>query len=225
MFITKEVKVLFFDMDGTLIDTVPSLFRAYCDVKHQLNQKPNRDEFEQLGGASIQEIAAALAPDTIASDQIAQRLIAARAHYLPKEAQLFDGVRHFLSRCRQCDLALWLVTSASAAIANQLLQHCEIASLFRGLITSNGLSFGKPHPEIYLKALSSAQVKADRALAFEDSMQGIASALSAQLPVVSFNFDVSVKRNRGDHQRLLAHFSSWIDIENWFFTSGGQHED
>ncbi len=224
MFLNKEIKALFFDMDGTLINTVPSLFRAYCDVKHQLNQKPSRGEFEQLGGASIHEIAAALAPNAMSKDQIAQKLIAARAQYLPKEAQLFEGVRHFLSRCRQCDLALWLVTSASAAIADQLLQHCEIASLFRGSITSGGLSFGKPHPEIYLKALRAAQVKADQGLAFEDSKQGIASAFSAELPVVSFNFDVSVKRNRGDQQKILAHFSSWIDIEKWFFTSGGRYE-
>lgn len=217
MFAGKKIKALFFDMDGTLINTVPWLFKAYCDVKQQLGQTPNPTEFYQLNGASISEIATALQLKDESKDQIARQLVAARDRYLPCKAHLFAGVREFLTLCKEENVVLWLVTSASHKVANQMLQHCEILSLFQGLVTSEEINLGKPHPEIYLKALERAKVSKAQALAFEDSAQGITSALKAGLSVVSFNSDYRIQPSHECNQNLLGHFHRWSDIKKWFF--------
>ena len=90
-------------------------------------------------------------------------------------------------------------------------------------MTSDGLKFSKPHPEIYLKALRKAGCGASEVLVFEDSSQGITSALAAGLRVVSFKSGVQKAGNDKCDFPVVAHFSHWKDIAHWFLPSLDAH--
>lgn len=204
-------------MDGTLVDTVPSLFSAYCDVCHSLNKSPSRRDFDPLIGASLQEIALSLASSPELAPSIESKLAIARSKYLPERARLFPGVKEFLTLCQARDFRLWLVTSANREIAENLLRHTDIRNHFDGLVTADGLKANKPNPEIYLKAIRLASANAGQLVVFEDSLQGISAALAANLSVVSCNTAVQIIDRFKGQSRLIAHFDDWHLLKDWFF--------
>jgi putative hydrolase of the HAD superfamily len=61
-----------------------------------------------------------------------------------------------------------------------LLKHFE--QIITGDVVAKGRT--KPHPDIYLKALSALQLEADQVLVLEDSPNGIRAAHTAGLRVV-----------------------------------------
>ena len=213
----QELKWLFFDMDGTLIDTVPSLYSAYCDVCRSVGKSPTRQEFDPLIGASVQEIALSLAPSPEMALSIESKLAIARKKYLPERARLFPGVQEFLTYSQERGLHLWLVTSANREIAENLLGHTGIRDHFEGVVTADGLKANKPNPEIYLKALRLASANAEQLMVFEDSLQGISAALAANLSVVSCNTAGQIVDRFKNQKRLIAHFDDWHLLKDWFF--------
>ena len=53
------------------------------------------------------------------------------------------------------------------------------------MIESTQITYGKPHPEIFLKAAVSLNAVPSNCVAFEDSMAGIRSAKAAGMKVVA----------------------------------------
>lgn len=214
-------KWLFFDMDGTLIDTLPPLFKAYSYVKRRLGQVPSRSEFAMLQGAAMREIAAVMVRDGDTSESIERELEKAHARFLPNSSMLFPGVEAFLAAAKSRGFSLWVVTSAMRETANRLLKNANIYDRFDGIITSDGLKAPKPDPEIYLKAMRLANAKIDKVTVFEDSPQGISAALAANLGVVAHTAEESILSRFRNAPNLIANFGDWENLSTWFFAKGG----
>ena len=60
-----------------------------------------------------------------------------------------------------------------------MLNHFCIAQYFDVIITGEDVKFGKPNPEVYLKALEKLNIKNDQAIVFEDSEVGCLAAYDA----------------------------------------------
>lgn len=54
--IMNKIKWIFFDLDGTLVDNLPSLYSAYLNFLNDYRIKDNKKEFERLNGPSLKEI-------------------------------------------------------------------------------------------------------------------------------------------------------------------------
>jgi sugar-phosphatase len=80
-----------------------------------------------------------------------------------------------------------------------VLEASGLAPLFRGIVSSDDVVEGKPHPEGYLKALADHLDGIDPGdvLVFEDTEAGIASAKAAGMHVFA-------KRGTLDPDRLRA---------------------
>ncbi len=220
---TLPQKWLFFDMDGTMIDTLPPLYNAYSLVKEKLGQTPDRGEFAQLQGASMREIAIALARSGDSLSGIEQDLEEAHARFIPQHSRLFPGVESFLTKCKNRGFSLWVVTSARRETADRLLGQARVIDYFDGIITSDTLKACKPDPEIYLKTMQASGAIIDQITVFEDSPQGIAAALAANLNVVAHTAEESILMHFRHNPKLLAHFDDWPLLSDWFFKNRDIH--
>jgi beta-phosphoglucomutase-like phosphatase (HAD superfamily) len=52
------------------------------------------------------------------------------------------------------------------------------------VVTADDVRWGKPHPEVYLKAAEAVGVAAGRCLVFEDAVVGVQAARSAGMRVI-----------------------------------------
>ena len=64
------------------------------------------------------------------------------------------------------------------------LEKLDMKETFEIIIGKVDVKQGKPHPEVYQKALDKLGLPKENCIVFEDSIAGIQSALAAGLPVV-----------------------------------------
>lgn len=93
---------LIFDMDGTLIDTMPVHARAWNLVGEQFGYRFNSQIMYDLGGATVSTIASAIMQDAGMSQERLNEVIQAKRklsyELIPTESKLlptFDVVRHY----------------------------------------------------------------------------------------------------------------------------------
>jgi HAD superfamily hydrolase (TIGR01509 family) len=73
-----------------------------------------------------------------------------------------------------------IVSSSSDAWIDRNLRHRDLLDRFDAIVTANlDPERGKPRPTLYLEALERLGVRAEEAVAFEDSPNGIAAAVAA----------------------------------------------
>lgn len=178
-----------FDLDGTLIDTMPLHYRAWDAAMrhHGLAEALNEDLFYSLGGVPTVRVAELLG-----------------AHYRltlnPHEVEITKE-RMFLERlntvghiapvvafARRVALThpIAIATGGQREIALPALKAAGLQDLFSIVVTPRdvGPGRGKPAPDMFLLAAEKMGVAAERCLVFEDAEPGIRAAQAAGMAVV-----------------------------------------
>ena len=94
------------------------------------------------------------------------------------------GVRVFLERLRDAGVPSCIGSSTHRENITTLLGVLGFEGLFGGMVTSEDVAHGKPHPEPYLKASTMLGHAPGDILAIEDSPTGVASAHAAGLMTI-----------------------------------------
>lgn len=212
----KAVRALFFDMDGTLADSLPIAYEMYADFAKKMGLKPSLEEFVYLGGMSQQEAVRHLckkAETALDLQSILQGYMSGFVEKYKTHIKLYAGAREILEKAQALGYRLSLVTAASRDMAHALLEKEDLFHFFEDIVTPEGLTKSKPDPAIYQKALSLAGVDNHEAIAFEDSKVGMLSARGAGLRTVWMNH---TEAEDIELQGLFDHaFSDWNSVNTW----------
>jgi beta-phosphoglucomutase family hydrolase len=176
-----------FDLDGTLIDTMPLHYRAWdkamraAGLPHPLDE----DFFYKLGGVPTRRVAELfgehygikLDPDLVfhAKEALFTELQA--------DAKLIEPVVAF-ARKMHATHPLAIASGGPRIIVNRSLEITGLAPLFRAVVTADDVQHGKPSPDMFLLAAKLLGVAPEDCLVFEDAEPGIQGALAAGMKVV-----------------------------------------
>jgi HAD superfamily hydrolase (TIGR01509 family) len=97
---------------------------------------------------------------------------------------LVPGVVDFINFLKANGVRLALATSARKEEARFVMASAGIAHLFEVMVDVSQVTHAKPHPELYLTALSKLNLPANNCLAFEDSLSGYTAVVAAGLRCV-----------------------------------------
>lgn len=180
---------LLFDLDGTLLDTDPLHFQAYLQLLEDHARPPIDFTLYQtrIMGFGHAEIFAMLFPEL---DPASHGVLAARKEQLFRAllrglpVELRPGLVELLDWARDRGIPCGVVTNAPRENAMLMLGVCRIAERFDVTVFGEELAHPKPHPMPYLVGLDKLGGRADRALAFEDSLSGVRSAAGARIYTV-----------------------------------------
>ena len=176
-----DVKWIFFDLDGTLADTIPALYGVYLDFLKKFEKKGAKKEFTILSGPSLPEIIAKLKSkynlkyEEGALLKIYQELISFSYTSIRPSA----NAGAVLQKLNKLNYKLMLVTSADRDIAMKFISNQGWQKYFHNYVLGNEVKNSKPNPAIYNLALEKAGVAPDEAVAIEDSPNGVLSAKRA----------------------------------------------
>lgn len=107
------------------------------------------------------------------------------------EALLFEkiapmpGLFELLDRLDEQEIPKAVATSSGRDYLQKVLQHFELSDRFVTTLTSEDVTLGKPHPEIYERATDRMQLAAENILVLEDSSNGTKAAAAAGTHIVS----------------------------------------
>lgn len=177
-----------FDLDGTLVDTMPLHFRAYRDVLADFDVPIDFDHFMKVSGGPARETIPRLLggrPCEISVPEIHRRKVA-RARQLLQEDRLDTLPCSLLLPLLASAFPVGLVSSGSRESVEATLSSLGWTSHFGVIVCGDDVSVGKPNPEGYLKAAGTLRVAPGRCLVFEDMSDGVAAATAAGMQV----FDV-----------------------------------
>lgn len=178
-----DCKGVLFDLDGTLINSIPlvELIWSAWAVKH--NVDPAAVLAFLHGKPSVDTVRHFL--PSLSGDEI-QVEVEALAHV---ESTQFDGVvaipgaAALLARLNECGVPWGIVTSGARKVATARLNHLgfPIPSVF---ITCESITRGKPDPEPFQLGAKALGLTPGQCIAFEDSEAGLLSAKSAGCTVI-----------------------------------------
>jgi HAD superfamily hydrolase (TIGR01509 family) len=101
-----------------------------------------------------------------------------------KDVRSIAGIHQFLDQVSGKGIRMALATSAPELNIELGLQKLQLENTFEHIIGKVDVTHGKPHPEVYLKALELLALPPESCVVFEDSKAGIQSARSAGIKVV-----------------------------------------
>ena len=183
---------LIFDMDGTVIDTMPSHAKAWEMVGQHFGYPFNGNLLYEMGGAPVKTIALEMMKrHAMPLDQL-NNVIELKREYgkelIMKHAALLPAanvVRSFYSK-----KPLALGTGSHRAMTEILLDKFDFEKYFSAIVTAEDIQNHKPAPETFLRCAELIKVKPQRCLVFEDGDLGIQAGLRAGMDV----FDVRVNK-------------------------------
>ncbi len=175
---------LFFDLDGTLVDTeavaMSSGHAAFARLGHDVEMGFMHSLIGK-GQATSREIIRAHRPrlDLTALEQVWHEMFkAATFTTLPLKPTAMDLLK------AADHLPLVLVTSSGRSEAHRKLAVAGLAPLFREVVTVDDVTRAKPFPDPYLLAAARLGVAPERCLVFEDSEVGAEAGHRAGCVVV-----------------------------------------
>lgn len=178
-----------FDLDGTLVDTMPLHYRAWDEAMRQfgLKQTLSEDFFYSLGGIPTLQVAELfgrhyglkLDPAEVmhVKEQLYLRLI--------PEVKVIAPIADFARRIALTHPRA-IATGGTPEIALPALESAGLRDIFDIVVTPLDVPVGrgKPAPDIFLVAAQRMGVPPEKCLVFEDAQPGIEGALAAGMKVV-----------------------------------------
>ncbi|MCS1406863.1 MAG: Fructose-1-phosphate phosphatase YqaB [Verrucomicrobia subdivision 3 bacterium] len=171
---------IIFDCDGTLADTMPLHWEAWCTVSERHGFQFSKERFYALGGVPSQDILKMINEEqnlNLDAHQISKEKEEA---YLPNLGAVYliePVIEVAFSNHGKVPMAV--ATGGTRKIISQLLARLEIDHLFDHLVTSEDVSRQKPAPDIFLEAACRINVPPEKCLAYEDTNLGLQAIASA----------------------------------------------
>lgn len=152
--IQTKVKKAFFDLDGTLIDSAPSILESMQFAFEKAGIKPNRQLTQDLIGPPL-----AVTIKSLISTQDKKELQALIDNYKfyydkigYKKCSYYEGVPDMLYELRNMGLDLYIVTNKRKYPTEGIVNSFGWASLFRGLYSLDSFeSILKSKEELFVK--------------------------------------------------------------------------
>ena len=103
--------------------------------------------------------------------------------------KLLPGLAAWLNWLRDKDIPLAVATAGDRTNLAFTLDGLSIRDYFRATITSENVTHGKPHPEVFLLAAQALNSAPEKCLIFEDSPVGAEAARRAGMKCIVVNAD------------------------------------
>jgi phosphoglycolate phosphatase len=160
-----KYKAVFFDLDGTLVDTLDDLTDAMNYALNQLGQPPvSRDACREMIGKGLAVFANKALPD--GAKHLQQSLIdAMKARYIKTcldKTRVYDGLANLLSKCREKGLKLGVVSNKAHLLTVKIAEHYFGRDCFGIILGQKEDIKIKPDPEPIQIAMKSVGVDSPR---------------------------------------------------------------
>jgi len=196
LFDGKLPRLVMFDLDGTLMDSVPDLAAAVDKMLMLLGREPAGIERvrDWVGNGSRVLVRRALAgglnhdgvADELADEALALFMQAySGGHEL---TAVYPGVRECLDWLREREVKLAIITNKPAQFIEPLLEEKGLAGYFQWLVGGDTLPQQKPDPAALFWVMDKAGVAPGESLFVGDSRNDVRAAKAATVPCVALTY-------------------------------------
>lgn len=189
----EQIQAVFFDLDGTLVDSAADIMRAVNFALYDIGVDPviNAQVRLWVGRGASRLIQCVRECRGIAAERHDELLTSFLKHYQAEvcvDSTVYPGVREFLDWCHQHKLHVACITNKPYASTLKLLKALNLLGDFSLILGGDSLEHRKPHPAPMLHALAHYGLKANQAVMIGDSRNDIESAHAASMPCIAVRY-------------------------------------
>lgn len=184
------IRALVFDFDGLILDTETAEHQAWQELYREHGTELPLDRWLECIGTSMDGI---FDPYQQLEERIGELVdrkrlharVLARTHEILADRSTLPGVAEFITRARELGLCVGVASSSSREWVENHLGRLGLLDRFDAIRCSDDVAQVKPDPELYLTVCRDLDTPPAKAIAVEDSPNGIRSAKDAGLYCVS----------------------------------------
>jgi 2-phosphoglycolate phosphatase len=182
-------KAVFFDLDGTLIDTAPDFYRVLNLLLAEEGLPPTT--FEQVrvgvsnGSKALISVAFGMAEQEAAFEPLRQRLLDLYLAGVADESMLFPGFDALLQHFDEAGIRWGIVTNKPRRFCLPLLDQLGLSPRLSSLVCADDMSRTKPHPDPLLRAAAESGVLPADSWYVGDHLRDIQAGRAAGMKTVA----------------------------------------
>ncbi|WP_438382260.1 HAD-IA family hydrolase [Asaia sp. BMEF1] len=185
---STEIKTAVFDLDGTLIDSLPDLAESGIELLNSYDLPPPD---EQAVRAMIGDGARRLVDrllifggdeKRIDRDEATRRFLDIYEPRATQKTQLFPGTVKMLETLRESGIACVICTNKPVKAAKAIVEQLGIASLIDAIGGGDSFPTRKPDPDHIRKTVGMIDAEPKRAIMIGDHQNDIRAAMGVPMP-------------------------------------------
>jgi HAD superfamily hydrolase (TIGR01509 family) len=191
-----------FDMDGVIVDSNLYHKLAFEAFLKRHNVSLTDEELKtQVYGRTNAEIMRFIFKDnfSIERGEVWADEKEAIFRELYEEVSPVKGLVPFLQTLKANGVKTAVGTSAPKLNLDFILDKINVRQYFDALLHSADVQFGKPNPEIYLKAASRLNTAPSNCIVIEDSLPGVKAGLDAGMKVIGITTTHTIEELANAH--------------------------
>lgn len=178
--VDPRAKALIFDLDGTLVDSMPLHYEAWKDVCDLKGLTFSEEEFYALAGVPTDRISEILNErqgttyDPKAVSQLKEEIYLKKIEKLQTIKPVLDLAKEYHGK-----LPMSIGTGSPGRHSWEAVKVLGLDQYFDILVSKNDVKEGKPNPETFLKCADAMNIEPQYCQVFEDGDPGLQAAKTA----------------------------------------------
>lgn len=184
----KNLRAVFFDLDGTLLDTAPDMALA-LNIQREVHGKEPLP-FSEIrpyvshGAAAMLRIGFGLEPGHKDFDEFRKQYLNIYAENIAVHTELFIGLQELLESLNKNNIAWGIATNKPEFLTVPLLEALNLSDACSALVCGDTVKPTKPHPNPLFSAAKQAGVKPVQSVYVGDAWRDIAAGRAAGMKTV-----------------------------------------
>jgi len=209
------VRLIIFDLDGTLIDSVGDISAAvnYAIEPHGLTPVTLEETKASVGEgvpSLIEKVLALKRATFLDREELAKRVLEHYSAHLVAKTAPYPEVRETLERLGSCRKAV--ISNKLTVLAEKILEALNLLKYFEVVAGSDSSPERKPSPVPVLRVLSLVDVPPHEALIVGDSVYDMAAGRAAGLRTVAVTYGYGAPGFSVGCDFVIDRFSELLEI-------------
>lgn len=227
-----SIEAVFFDLDGTLLDTAPDLWAA-CNLILKQYHHPlvPIEKFRQwIHGGAVKMITESFQISAQDTDfqEIKTLFLEQYDRIKTNQTHFFPGIEQVLTDLEQKKIPWGVITNKFSWLTEPLLAHFGLTSRMCCTISADNVKHAKPNPEPLLMACQIAHCKPEHAIYIGDTWDDIRAAHAAGMKAIAVTYGYHSHDNEPVEWQAEALASTPLEIipilQNLMMTWSPDHE-
>ncbi|MEV3820811.1 HAD family hydrolase [Aeromonas dhakensis] len=181
----EQYDALIFDMDGTLVDSMPRHLDAWEITSAEFGLPFDRARLNEYGGIPTRKIVAILAEQhglTIDVEAFARRKVALYMEHI-QQVSVFPAMWELVRRCHG-KVPMGIGTGSPRNQAESILKSTGLDAYIQVVVSADDVVNHKPHPDTFLQVAQQLGANPANCLVFEDTQIGLQAGRAAGMETV-----------------------------------------
>ena len=187
-------KGIIFDLDGTIVDSLPYHYKAW-KIFFKENKVENFSErLKDYKGGGTLDLLTAVYGDKYSRKELKimtdDKEIIFREIYKNNVVPIM-GFMDMFELIKSKNILVGIASNAIRKNVKMILSELKIYEKFDSIICGDEVKRGKPDPEMFDETIDRFNLKKEECLIFEDSVEGVSAAVNSRVDVVGITSSTS----------------------------------